>query len=166
MSSPERLTDIATAVERIFERTGPAVVAAAPLGLGKPNRLINALYARIKADPARSLLLMTALSLARPVPKPGLEARFAQPFLERHFGDYAELDYVLDRAPVARRRTSESASSILQSGLAWQLRRTARLREHQLHARRARSGRARREPDRAARRPARRSIEPLVATPT
>lgn len=98
MSRPERIADAATALTRILERCPPAIVAAAPLGLGKPNRLLNALYEAIKADPARSLQLSTALSLARPQPKPGLEARFAQPFIDRHFGaDYPDLAYILDQ---------------------------------------------------------------------
>jgi acyl-CoA hydrolase len=60
---------------------------AAPLGLGKPHRLLNALYSRIAADPGRRLRIHTALSLDPPVPRPGLEARFLAPFLSRHFGD-------------------------------------------------------------------------------
>ncbi len=91
-------------VDRILAHCGPRVVAATPLGLGKPNRLLNALYARIKADPQLSLELYTALSLARPVPGNELERRFLAPFLARHFGaDYPDLEYVRDlharRAP-------------------------------------------------------------------
>lgn len=98
MSQIDTVRDTRTALARIFERCPNAIVAAAPLGLGKPNRLLNVLYEAIKADPARSLQLFTALSLARPQPKPGLEARFAQPFIERHFGaDYPDLAYVLDQ---------------------------------------------------------------------
>jgi len=97
MSRPEFVNATATALARILERCPPAIVAAAPLGLGKPNGLLNALYRAIRADGSRSLALFTALSLARPAPKPGLEARFAQPFVDRHFGaDYPDLDYVLD----------------------------------------------------------------------
>jgi acyl-CoA hydrolase len=97
MHRAERLASLDTAIERILARTGAHVVAAAPLGLGKPNRLLNALYRRIAGDPARSLELFTALSLARPEPAPGLARRFAGPFLTRHFGaDYPDLEYVLD----------------------------------------------------------------------
>ena len=59
----DTVTDTATALARIFERCPHAIVAAAPLGLGKPNRLLNALYDAIKADPTRSLQLFTALPL-------------------------------------------------------------------------------------------------------
>ena len=37
-----------------------------PLGLGKPNRLVNALYQRLRTLPERQLTLYTALSLGRP----------------------------------------------------------------------------------------------------
>ena len=100
MSGPERLSEIEAAVARIIERVGPRIVAATPLGIGKPNRLLNALYARIKAEPERlSLTLYTALSLPRPRGKSDLERRFLAPFVERHFGaDYPDLDYLTDRA--------------------------------------------------------------------
>lgn len=76
---------------------GPRLALAAPLGLGKPNRLLNALYARIKADPARHLMLYTALSLDLPAAGSELERRFLEPFLARHFGaNYPRLDYVTD----------------------------------------------------------------------
>jgi len=87
------------AVERIVQRgSGSDVVAvAAPLGLGKPNVLLNALYARFKAEPARRLRLYTALSLDLPEPGSDLERRFLGPFLDRHFGrDYPRLAYVAD----------------------------------------------------------------------
>ena len=81
-------------VAAILARCGPALVAAAPLGLGKPHRLLNALYAAVVADPARSLQLYTALSLTPPHGAPGLERRFLQPFVERHFGaDFPTLAY-------------------------------------------------------------------------
>lgn len=77
-------------------QTGPMCVAA-PLGLGKPHRLLNALYRRAKADPSRPLAIYTALSLAPPAAGHGLQARFLGPFLDRHFGrDFEALDYVRD----------------------------------------------------------------------
>ena len=82
-------------VQRIFVACGQHVVLAVPLGLGKPNHLINALYRRVAADPARRLTIHTALSLAVPKPTSELERRFAEPFLRRQFGDdYPDLDYV------------------------------------------------------------------------
>lgn len=97
MRPHEALDTLDLAVDRILERCGAHVVAAAPLGLGKPNRLLNALYGRVKAAPDLRLTLYTALSLARPPCKPGLEGRFTAPFVARHFGaDYPELEYVMD----------------------------------------------------------------------
>jgi acyl-CoA hydrolase len=79
----------------IFQRTGPRLVAAAPLGLGKPHRLLNALYDAVAGDPSRSLQLYTALSLTPPSAGSGLQRRFLQPFLARHFGeDFPALKYV------------------------------------------------------------------------
>jgi acyl-CoA hydrolase len=87
--------DIDDCVERILESCAGQVVLAVPLGLGKPNHLINALYRRVAADPSCRLTIHTALSLAVPRPSSELERRFAGPFLERQFGsDYAGLDYV------------------------------------------------------------------------
>ncbi len=91
----EQLSSIATCVERIFAHTGAEVRLATPLGLGKPNLLLNAIYRHAAVDASRQLDIYTALSLARPRAKSDLEQRFLGPFLERHFGaDYPDLDYV------------------------------------------------------------------------
>jgi acyl-CoA hydrolase len=88
---------IDAAIARILERGGADVAVATPLGLGKPNHLLNALYARFKAEPARRLTLYTALSLDLPEAGSELERRFLEPFLARQFGaDYPRLDYVAD----------------------------------------------------------------------
>ena len=91
----ETMTTIDAAVERIVAVAGPHIIAGLPLGLGKPNHLINALTARVSADPSLQLTLYTALSLDVPQPKPGIESAFAGPFIARQFGaDYPVLDYV------------------------------------------------------------------------
>ena len=83
------------AVDAILAHAGPHLVVAAPLGLGKPNELINALYQRIVADPSRTMTLYTALSLGLPRATGDLERRFLEPFVARHFGrDYPELAYL------------------------------------------------------------------------
>ncbi|AIF48318.1 acetyl-CoA hydrolase/transferase C-terminal domain-containing protein [Dyella japonica] len=98
--SPEQChTDTETCAQQIAERIGPDLRVAAPLGLGKPHELLNALYRLTKADTSRSLSLYTALSLTRPHPAPGLEARFVKPFVERHFGaDAVDPEYAVDQA--------------------------------------------------------------------
>jgi acyl-CoA hydrolase len=84
------------AVDRILARCGNKLVMAAPLGLGKPHRLLNAITRRVQAQPALSLHLLTALSLTPPAAGKGLQRRFLQPFLSRHFGDdFPVLDYAL-----------------------------------------------------------------------
>jgi len=89
------LTSVGACVARIVERAGGELRVAAPLGLGKPNVLLNALYRRVAGDAALRLDIYTALSLARPQPKSDLERRFVEPFLARHFGeDYPDLLYV------------------------------------------------------------------------
>ncbi|MBK8284524.1 MAG: acetyl-CoA hydrolase [Ahniella sp.] len=111
-------TRLDAAVAWILERCGEQLTVATPLGLGKPNPLLNALYRAIAADPKRRLHLFTALSLARPIPKPGLESRFLQPFLDRQFGaDYPELDYVTARRANALPPNIEVTEFYLQSGV-------------------------------------------------
>ncbi|HEY5804118.1 MAG TPA: acetyl-CoA hydrolase/transferase C-terminal domain-containing protein [Lysobacter sp.] len=92
---PLLLDSLDAAVEYLLsQRTGTLHVGA-PLGLGKPHRLLNALYARIEGDPSRPLHLYTALSLDPPGAGKGLEARFIKPFVQRHFGDdFPRLAYV------------------------------------------------------------------------
>src|SRR6201991_4462462 len=100
MRLPERrvtqsISTIQACVDAILTRCGDAIRLAMPLGLGKPNVLFNALYARVVADPRRHLTIYTALSLARPRTKNELEKRFIGPFMDRHLGaDYPDLAYV------------------------------------------------------------------------
>lgn len=85
---PQHVTDLDAAVDWLLARTDGPLRIGAPLALGKPHRLLNALYTRIENDPSRPLQLYTALSLNPPKAKgDGLEARFMAPFVERHFGD-------------------------------------------------------------------------------
>jgi len=99
MAPEQCFADIDSCAHHIAERLGPDLRVAAPLGLGKPHGLLNALYRLTKADTSRSLSLYTALSLTRPRPAPGLEARFLGPFVERHFGaDAVDPEYAIDQA--------------------------------------------------------------------
>lgn len=92
---PHRLDSLDDAVETLLASIDGPLHVAAPLGIGKPHRLLNALYARIERDPTRELHLYTALSLDPPVPANDLQRRFLAPFLSRHFGDdFPRLSYV------------------------------------------------------------------------
>lgn len=82
------------AVDAIIDKTGGQIRLGMPLGLGKPNRLVNALYQRAVEDERVSLTIYTALSLGRPAAGSDLEKRFLQPFVERVFSDYEELEYL------------------------------------------------------------------------
>jgi len=82
----EHLTDLDAAVDWLLQRVDGPLRVGAPLALGKPHRLLNALYARVENDASRPLQLYTALSLNPPRGGAGLEARFMGPFAERHFG--------------------------------------------------------------------------------
>ena len=94
LSIPE-FDEFDAAIARILARGAGDLRIAAPLGLGKSHRILNALYARIAADPSRRMTLMTALSLTPPTPSSDLERRFLQPFLDRQYGnDFPVLDYV------------------------------------------------------------------------
>lgn len=84
------------AVDEVLARIDGPIRLGLPLGLGKPNRFVNALYQRIKVLPQRELTIYTALSLARPQPRSELEQRFSGPFLRRVYGDHVELDYLTD----------------------------------------------------------------------
>lgn len=72
------------------------IILGIPLGIGKPNPLVNALYRRVSADPTRRMVIVTALSLEKPVGKSELESHFLAPLVERVFEDYPDLDYVKD----------------------------------------------------------------------
>ena len=94
MAETLRVSRVDACVERILAWAGSGLRVAAPLGLGKPNVLLNALYRRAVAEPALTLHLYTALSLTRPAAASDLERRFLGPFLERHFGPgYPDLEY-------------------------------------------------------------------------
>jgi acyl-CoA hydrolase len=83
--------------DAIIARVGRKVVLAMPLGLGKPNHICNALYARAAADPSIHLHIFTALTLQKPRFKTELERRFLAPVVERTMGGYPDLAYVEPR---------------------------------------------------------------------
>jgi len=95
----KRLNRIEDASDWIDANFSGDLSIATPLGLGKPNQLLNSLYTRVKNNPKRNLKIYTALSLQVPHPKVDLERRFIDPFSKRHFGEnYPELLYAIDLA--------------------------------------------------------------------
>jgi len=93
---PRTFDDVAGCVESTLARVGPHIVLALPLGIGKPNPLVNEFYRRARRDPAITLKIFTALSLRAPRWQGELERRFLEPLVERLFGNDVPLDYVRD----------------------------------------------------------------------
>jgi hypothetical protein len=90
---PKKFTDPDAIAEDIIRDVGPNLVVGLPLGLGKANHIVNALYARAAADRTISLTLFSALTLEKPKPSNLLERRFITPVIERLFGGYPDLAY-------------------------------------------------------------------------
>ena len=59
----QQFTSFDDMVAQVIETCGPDIRLATILGLGKPNRLINALYDTVKDRSDLSLTIFTALSL-------------------------------------------------------------------------------------------------------
>lgn len=85
-------------IDATLTRVGKRLRLATPLGIGKPNPLLNAFYRRAAADPSIELHIFTALSLARPKARHELERRLLEPIAARLWGDYPELEYESARA--------------------------------------------------------------------
>jgi acyl-CoA hydrolase len=96
MPAPHFIDRIDAAVDHVLDTVQGDIVLGLPLGIGKPNPFANALYRRIKANPARKLRIVTALSLAKPAGHSELEQHFLDPLVERLFADYPDLEYVKD----------------------------------------------------------------------
>ncbi|HEX2676867.1 MAG TPA: hypothetical protein VHM19_09510, partial [Polyangiales bacterium] len=93
----ETLTRPEACVDAVLSRVGKRILLGTPLGIGKPNHLLNAFYRRAQQDPGIELVIHTALTLQRPRGKSLLEQRFLGPMVERVFGNYPDLAYELDR---------------------------------------------------------------------
>ncbi|MBU1195167.1 MAG: hypothetical protein KKE62_04890 [Proteobacteria bacterium] len=107
---PQYLT-VEQTVDYIIKEFGPNLSIGMPLGLGKPTKLINTLYNRVKADASLTLTIFTALSFEKPIPKSDLEARLITPFAERQWKGVPDLDYQTDlRAGTLPDRVSISES--------------------------------------------------------
>src|SRR5579864_7472660 len=86
-SSPDAIA------EDIVRDVGTNLVVGLPLGLGKANHIVNALYARAVADRSIHLTFFSALTLEKPRPSNLLERRFISPVIDRLFGEYPDLAY-------------------------------------------------------------------------
>jgi acyl-CoA hydrolase len=95
-SATLRTPDLEAAVDAILARAGERVICGTPLGLGKPVPLLNALYARVKAQARLRLSVISALSLEVPHATGEIERRFLEPYARRAFAGVPELDYMRD----------------------------------------------------------------------
>ncbi len=92
------------------------LTVAMPLGLGKANHLINALYQQVSDNQGYSLRILTALSLQTPQPKSELEENFFTPIASRLYGDYEELLYARDLIANKLPENVEVSEFFLQAG--------------------------------------------------
>jgi acyl-CoA hydrolase len=97
MNAPRYFETVSGMIDALLAKVGPRIVLGIPLGIGKPNHFVNALYHRVAANPDLHLTILTALSLQKPAGASELEQRFIGPLAERVFGDYPDLEYVLAR---------------------------------------------------------------------
>ena len=90
---PKLFSDAEAIAEDVVRDVGTNLVVGLPLGLGKANHIVNALYARAVADRSIRLTFFSALTLEKPRPSNLLERRFISPVIERLFGGYPDLAY-------------------------------------------------------------------------
>jgi hypothetical protein len=90
---PKSFSDPAAIAEHIVRDVGSRLVVGLPLGLGKANHVVNALYRHASADRTIDLTFFSALTLEKPKPSNLLEQRFITPVIERLFGGYPDLTY-------------------------------------------------------------------------
>jgi hypothetical protein len=90
---PKIFSDPEAIAEDIVRDVGTNLVVGLPLGLGKANHIVNALYARAVADRSIKLTFFSALTLEKPKPTNLIEHRFITPVIDRLFGGYPDLAY-------------------------------------------------------------------------
>lgn len=88
--------DALACADALIECCGGRVRIALPLGLGKPVRLVDALYRRARERPQIELEISTALDLDVPRPRSALEARFLNPLVERLYAGVPVPAYLAD----------------------------------------------------------------------
>ena len=92
-SMPKIYSDPDAIAGDIIREVGKKLVVGLPLGLGKANHIVNALFRRAASDSSIHLTIFTALTLEKPTPAADLERRFIAPVIDRLFGGYPDLDY-------------------------------------------------------------------------
>ena len=92
----EIVENIQKCLDKICRINNGDLIVGTPLGIGKPNPLINALWQQAKNNPQLQLEIFTALSLQVPRGKSLLEKRFLKPFTDRLFPKHPDLDYIDD----------------------------------------------------------------------
>jgi hypothetical protein len=104
------------AVDHVLDTIPGDIVLGIPLGMGKPNPFVNALYRRIKANPASAACASSPRCRwkSRWAQRPG--AALPGPLVERVFGDYPDLDYVKDLRAAACRPTSRCNEFFMKTG--------------------------------------------------
>lgn len=113
----QRWQQAAELAKHLLEAHDGHLTVAMPLGLGKANHLINALYQQVSQNPSMSLTILTALSLQTPQPKPGLEQNFFAPVAERLYAGYTELLYARDLLAKKLPKNVEVSEFFLQAGV-------------------------------------------------
>ena len=102
---PKLFTDPDAIADDIIADVGRKLVVGLPLGLGKANHIVNALYQRAAADRSIDLTFFSALTLEKPKPSNLLESRFITPVIDRLFGGYPDLAYA---APLRQGRLPQN----------------------------------------------------------
>lgn len=82
---PALMRDAEALADAVIARTGKRIILGMPLGLGKANHFVNALYRRAKESPELSLTIYTALTLQAPAADNDLAKRFLNPVRARFF---------------------------------------------------------------------------------
>ena len=80
-------------VDEILDELGTEIVVGTPLGIGKPNNVLNELVERALENPEIELSIWTALTLSKPGWDSDLERRLVEPIEQRLFESYPNLTY-------------------------------------------------------------------------
>ena len=91
---PSTHTSLKECIDAVVAHVGKRIVVSAPIGAGKSNHILNELYRRAVEDESISLTIVGGLSIELPKGKSDLERRFLEPFVQRVFGSYPDLEYV------------------------------------------------------------------------